>query len=82
MTWWTSADLLGGLVLLPALAVTFGRLIATLRRIAGKIGLITDDCAAIAAELDGVPRLAETELLTGAGIAGVVRCTDALAAAL
>lgn len=82
MTWWITADLLGGLVLLPALAATFARLVATLRRIAGLIGPITEVCTAIVAELHAVPRLTETEVLTGAGVAGVVRCTDALAAAL
>lgn len=82
MTWWTTADLLGGLILLPTLAATFGRLIATLLHIERELTPITENCVAIAAQLDSVPRLAETEVLTGAGVAGVARCTNALEAAL
>lgn len=81
MTWWTIADLVGGLVLLPALALTFGRLILTLRRIALQIEPITENCTGVLPHLHAVPRLAETEVLTGAGVAGITRCSDALAVA-
>jgi hypothetical protein len=82
MSWWTAADIVGGVVLLPALTVTFGRLVGTLRRILGEIEPISQNCVSLAADLHSLPRLAETEVLTGAGVAGVVRCKDALAAAL
>lgn len=81
MNWWTGADLLGVLVLLPALTVVFWRLLATLGHIATLLVPITEDCEAITGELDGISRLAETEVLTGAGLAGVTRCTSALAMA-
>jgi hypothetical protein len=81
MNWWIAADLLGAFVLVPALAVAFGGLIRTLRTIVGMLPTLVDDCAAITGELDGVSRLAETEMLTSAGLAGVTRCTEALAAA-
>lgn len=79
MNWWTIADLIGVFVLLPVLTVPFVGLIKTLRNIADLLAPITEDCEAIAAGLDGVSRLAETEVLTSAGLAGVTRCTNALA---
>jgi len=72
----------GGVVLLPALIATFVRLVVALRRILDEIAPITQNCLFLVADLDSLPRLAETEVLTGAGVAGIVRCKDALAASL
>jgi len=82
MNAWILADALAALVLVPALAITLGRLLRTLRGIAAELVPITAHCAEIVPLLDAVPRLAEAEMLTGAGLAGVTRYTTALEKAL
>ncbi len=71
-------DLLGALVLVPALAITFGRMLVSLRAIASGLELIIENTTEIVDDLHAIPRLAETEMLTGAGLAGVARYTSAL----
>lgn len=78
MNAWVAGDLLGALVLVPALAITFGRLLLTLRTIAAGLERIIESTTEIVGDLHAIPRLAETEMLTGAGLAGVTRYTSAL----
>jgi hypothetical protein len=78
MIWWYVADLLGVFVLLPALALFLRRLVRPLAAADRHITDIRDHVTAIAVALDGVPNLAETQMLTGSGLPGVERYTDAL----
>lgn len=82
MNAWIVGDLIGGFALLPALVVTFGRLILTLRSIARALAGIVDCNREVLEHLHAIPRLSETEMLTGAGVPGVVRYTSALENAL
>jgi hypothetical protein len=77
-TWWYVADLLGVFAFLPALAVCLRRLERPLALADKHTTRIRDDVTAIAAALDGLPGLAETQMLTGSGQPGVVRYTEAL----
>ena len=81
MTAWTVGDLLG-ILALAALAITFGRLILTLRAIVTGLDAITEANAGIVEDLHAIPRPAETQMLTTAGLPGVMRYTGALEQAL
>jgi len=50
----------------------------SLRAIASGLELIIENTTEIVDDLHAIPRLAETEMLTGAGLAGVARYTSAL----
>lgn len=82
MTWWSLANALGGLVLLPALAWFLIRLERPLAALRGHAASILVSCGEITAALDELPRLDETQMLTGAGGPGVERITEALEQAL
>lgn len=82
MHWWYIADALGVVVFVPALAYALRRLIRPLRALDRTLRGIAADSAVIAASLDGVDALAETQMLTAAGLPGVVRVSDALDGAL
>lgn len=82
MNAWIAGDLLGALVLVPALAVTLSRLLLSLRAILRGLDAIIVGNNEVLAQLHAIPRLAETEMLTGAGLPGVLRYTGALEQAL
>jgi hypothetical protein len=52
--------------------------LVSLRAIASGLELIIENTTEIVDDLHAIPRLAETEMLTGAGLAGVARYTSAL----
>lgn len=82
MNTWIVGDLIGAVVLVPALGITLGRLLLTLRSIARGLDVIVDSNSEVLGHLHAIPRLAETELLTGAGLPGVTRYTSTLEQAL
>lgn len=79
MAWLIFGTLLGVLVLLPLLYRALDALEGSLHVIDGHIQNIVDECRLIPPALDGVSGLAETQMLTGAGSAGIVRYREELA---
>ena len=78
MFWWILTDSAVLLLALPGLAWALWTLVTPLRAISAVLEEIGRDCNAIAPALDKIPDLAETELFTGAGLAGITRYADAL----
>lgn len=81
MSWWLLADAAGAIVFLPAMIVSLNKLTRPLRAIERHLGAIAADSVHITASLDGVSGLSETEMLTGAGLPGIVRIAQALGGA-
>lgn len=79
--WWWIADLLGAIVLLPALSWTILVLLRPIRQIAEHVDDVVTDLNEVLGALDRVPDLAETVMLTSAGRPGVERYGDALRSA-
>lgn len=83
MNWWyLLGDALGAFVLLPALVWSLIRLVRPLVTLRGHAASILASCGEIAAAVDELPRLGETQMLTGSGGPGVERITEALEQAL
>jgi hypothetical protein len=78
MSWLVIGDLLGVFVLLPALARALIGLDGSLRGIDATIARIVEECRIIPPTLDGIPGLAETQMLTGSGSSGIVRYGEEL----
>lgn len=78
MTWLIIGDLLGLLVLLPGLYRALIHLENSLRTVDENLTNILAECQLIVPALDGVARLAEAQMLTGAGSFGIVRYGDEL----
>lgn len=82
MDWWYVGDGLGIVVFIPALVVALAHVIRPLKMIDSHLAVIVEGCNEIAASLDGLPGLSETEFLTSAGLPGIVRYAEALEQAL
>lgn len=82
MFWWYIADAVGAVVFLPALIFSLHKLIGPLRTLDEHLRAIASDSVHITASLDGIAGLSETQMLTGAGLPGIVRISDALEGAL
>ncbi len=78
MTWLIIGDLLGLFALLPALYRALIKLEDSLDVIDQNLTDIVAECKLIVPALDGVAKLAETQMLTGAGSFAIVRYTDEL----
>ena len=78
MDWWYVSDGIGIVVFVPALVISLMRVVQPLRTIDRHLAAIVGECNSIAASLDALPGLSETELLTGAGQPGIVRYADAM----
>ena len=78
MHWLIIGDVLGVFVLLPLLARSLVALEGSLHKINKTIDQIVVECRLIPPTLDHVPRLAETQMLTGAGSMGIVRYSEEL----
>jgi hypothetical protein len=78
MNWWLLGDLAMLIAFIPSELVCLLRLERTLAEVSGHIERILPDCVVIAGELDGIPNLEETQMLTGSGEPAIVRYTDAL----
>lgn len=79
--WWWIADLLGAIVVLPALCWTILALLRPIRQIAEDLEHVVADLNETLGSLDAIPDLAETVMLTSAGRPGAERYGDALRSA-
>lgn len=78
MYWVIIGDLLGVFVLLPLLRRSLAALERSLIAINSTIDQIVVECRLLPPTLDGIPGLAETQMLTGAGSSGIDRYAEEL----
>lgn len=78
--WWWIADLIGAGVLIPGLVVSLRKLERPVAAIDRQLSRLIDDLNVVVGSLDGIPDLAETVMLTGAGKPSAERYGAALRA--
>lgn len=81
MNWWLLGDLAMVVIFIPSELMCLLRLEKPLREVADHIEHILSDCVVIAGDLDGIPNLEETQMLTGSGEPAIIRYSEALDAA-